>query len=171
MMVDGGKVDQMLYLNNNLKGADPVKYTKARRGRTFILKLEDGDRIPEVIEKFAEAEEINSALVFFLGGVDETSRVVVGPEDREEQNEIIPQIKDLPRISEAVGLGTIFSSEQNSPRLHLHSAFGSQNETITGCTREGVSIWLIAEIIVLELVNHEAHRKIDPATGFELLDI
>jgi len=49
MMADGGKVDQMLYLNNNLKGADPVKYTKARRGRTFILKLEDGDRIPEVI--------------------------------------------------------------------------------------------------------------------------
>lgn len=148
-----------------------MKYTQAERGRTFILKLEDGDRIPDVIEKFAEAEEVSSALVFFLGGADETSRVVVGPEEKKDEKEIIPQIKNLPRISEAVGLGTIFSSEKGRPGLHLHSAFGSQEETITGCTREGVSTWLIGEVIIMELLNHEAHRKIDPETGFELLDI
>lgn len=148
-----------------------MKYTQAERGRTFILKLEDGDRIPDVIEKFAEAEEVSSALVFFLGGADKTSRVVVGPEERDDNKKVLPQIKNLPRTSEAVGLGTIFSSEKGSPRLHLHSAFGSQDETITGCTREGVSIWLIGEIIVLELLDHQARRNIDPETGFELLDI
>ncbi|RJX22504.1 MAG: DUF296 domain-containing protein, partial [Ammonifex sp.] len=41
----------------------------------------------------------------------------------------------------------------------------------TGCTREGVTIWHIGEVIILELINSSAQRKIDPTTGFELLEV
>jgi predicted DNA-binding protein with PD1-like motif len=41
---------------------------------------------------------------------------------------------------------------------------------MTGCVRNGVKVWLIAEVIILELIDTSAMRKLDRATGFELLD-
>jgi len=62
-------------------------------------------------------------------------------------------------------------NEDKVPKLHLHAAFGRNRDTITGCTREGVTIWHIGEVVIFELTNSTAQRKIDPETGFELLDL
>lgn len=147
-----------------------MKYTEANLGRIFILRLEHGDRIPDVIEKFSNIHSINSATVLFIGGSDQGSRVVVGPEDGTAKKPV-PTVLELPGVSESVGVGTIFVNENGIPKLHLHSAFGRSDQTVTGCTREGVSIWHIGEVIILELINCSAHRKINPANGFELLEI
>jgi predicted DNA-binding protein with PD1-like motif len=50
-------------------------------GRIFILRLQEGERIPEVIETFAEQHDLTTGLCFFLGGAKETSRIVVGPKE------------------------------------------------------------------------------------------
>ncbi|MFP4016477.1 MAG: PPC domain-containing DNA-binding protein [Halanaerobiales bacterium] len=147
-----------------------MKYTEAKLGRVFILRLEHGDVIPDVIEKFAADKEIYSAVVQFLGGADVDSKVVVGPEDGSAEKPV-PMIEGLFGTSEAVGVGTLFTNEEGTTKLHLHSAFGRQKDTITGCTREGVKIWHIGEVIIHELVEHSASRKVDSDTGFELLDI
>lgn len=73
-----------------------MKHTEANLGRIFILRMEHGDRIPDVMEEFAKANQIKSALVLFEGGADKG---------------------------------------------------------------------------IMELVNHSAQRKIDPHTGFELLEV
>lgn len=147
-----------------------MKYTEAKLGRIFILRLEHGDRLPDTIEDFAKNNGIQSATLFFIGGSDQNSKVVVGPEDGTAKKPV-PVVMDLPGVSEAVGVGTIFLNGDRIPKLHLHSAFGRKEQTVTGCTREGVSIWHIGEVIILELINCSAQRKIDPATGFELLDV
>lgn len=147
-----------------------MKHTEANLGRIFILRMEHGDRIPDVIEEFALTSQIQSAMVLFLGGADKGSKVVVGPEEN-STGEVIKMVASLFGISEAAGVGTIFANQEGVPKLHLHSAFGRSRDTITGCARDGVSVWLIGEVIILELVNHSAQRKIDPHTGFELLEV
>ena len=75
------------------------------------------------------------------------------------------------RSSETIGVGTIFTNEDDQPKLHLHASMGSYNGVMTGCTRQGVDIWLVAEVVILELINHSATRKIDSESGFELLEV
>jgi len=147
-----------------------LKYTEASLGRIFILRLEKGDRIPKTIEDFAQERKVGSATVFFLGGADKNSKVVVGPEDGEAEKPI-PVVIPLPRVSESLGVGTIFRNEEGAFKLHMHSAFGHGKDTIAGCTRQGVDVWLYGEVVIMELLNGTAKRKVDPQTGFELLDV
>lgn len=152
------------------KGEKLMKYSEANLGRIFILRLEHGDKIPDILEEFAVTHKIESALIHFLGGADKESKVVVGPEDGTVQRPR-PMVTDLLDTSEAVGVGTLFTNEEGITKLHLHSAFGRNRETVTGCTREGVIIWHIGEVVIFELLNSTATRKIDPKTGFELLEV
>ena len=147
-----------------------MKYTQGSLGRIFVLRLEHGDKIPNVIEDFAKDKNINSALVHFLGGADSTSKVVVGPEDG-ASNRPVPMIESLLDVSEAIGIGTLFTNEDNIPKLHMHSAFGRGRNTITGCTREGIDIWHIGEVVIFELLDTSAKRKINKDNGFELLEV
>ncbi|MFW6035388.1 MAG: PPC domain-containing DNA-binding protein [Halothermotrichaceae bacterium] len=160
-----------------------MKYTEGSIGRVFILRLEDGDRIPECIEQFADMKKIKAAAVYFLGGTRKESQVFVGPEENidngikaKQYNEntditIHPMVTKLTGTSEAVGLGTLFLDEESKPKLHLHSSFGREQKTITGCTRKGIFIWQIGEVIILEIKGTSAGRKIDSKTGFELLSL
>ncbi len=147
-----------------------MKYASAQLGRVFVLRLEDGDRLPDVIEGFAAEHGIAAALVFFLGGAERGSKVVVGPEDGDVARPV-PMVELLTGASEAVGVGTIFSNTDGVSKLHLHSAFGRHRETVTGCTRQGVDIWRIGEVVILELTGTTAHRAVDSRTGFELLKV
>lgn len=147
-----------------------IKYTEANLGRIFILRLEHGDKIPDTIEEFARTKLINVAILHFLGGADANSKVVVGPEDGTAPKPR-KMVTELLGTSEAVGIGTLFLNEAGEPKLHLHSAFGRDRNTVTGCTREGVTIWHIGEIVIFELLNSPALRKVDPGTGFELLEL
>jgi predicted DNA-binding protein with PD1-like motif len=147
-----------------------MKYTQAHLGRVFILRLEHGDKIPNTIEDFAEDKSIKSALVYFLGGAQKKSTIVVGPEEGNEEKPK-PMLTNLFGTSEAFGLGTLFCNEDQHPKLHMHASFGRENKALTGCTREGIEIWQIGEVIIQELIQKSAVRKADYQTGFELLDI
>ena len=139
-------------------------------GRIFIIRLHDGDRIPDVLEGFAETQQIKNALCFYLGGAKENSRIVVGPKNGDA---LPPQAMStlLKGVHEAVGVGTIFQNEKGKPKLHMHAAFGRQQETVTGCVRLGVYVWQIGEVIIFELADAQAKREVDEKTGFEFLEV
>jgi predicted DNA-binding protein with PD1-like motif len=61
--------------------------SEGRIGRIFVLRLGDGDRIPDAIETFARDRGIGSALVTALGGL-ENGRLVVGPADGSKPREV-----------------------------------------------------------------------------------
>lgn len=147
-----------------------MQFTKARLGRVFVVRLHDQDHLPDVLENFAETQKILCALCFFVGGAKENSRVVVGPRDGTAFPPE-PMTTLLKGVHEAVGVGTIFPNEAGKPKLHMHTAFGRAQETITGCVRTGVDIWQIGEIVVLELADSHARREVDKKTGFEFLEI
>ena len=146
-----------------------MKYSEGKIERTFVIRLEDGDKLPDTIEKFAQTHKINSGIVFYIGGAEKNSKIVVGPKNNEAIIPI-PMVTLLKGVSESQGLGTIFLNEKKIPKLHMHASFGRKTKTITGCVRKGVDIWLVGEIVILEILNTSAIRKKDLTSGFELLD-
>jgi len=147
-----------------------MKYGSAQLGRVLVIRLEDGDVVHECIEEAARAEGIARAVVILLGGADAGSRIVVGPEDGRAQP-VVPMERLLHDVHEMAGAGTIFPDEDGRPVLHLHAAFGRDDQVTAGCIRTGVKTWVVGEAVVIELAGSAATRRVDPATGFELLEV
>ncbi len=146
-----------------------MKYSEAKKGRTFIIRLEDGDILHETIEAFAREHSITAAALIALGGADEGSKLVVGPEQGRSKP-IAPMEHILDNVHEIAGVGTIFPDKDHNPILHMHIASGRDKSTITGCVRRGVKVWQVMEVILFELVDTKARRTFDTQTGFELLE-
>jgi predicted DNA-binding protein with PD1-like motif len=145
-----------------------MKYCEAKQGRTFILRLEDGDVVHESIETFAREHTIQSAALIILGGADARSRLVVSPEQGRAEK-IVPMIHELPDVCEVSGVGTIFPDKDGNPVLHMHMACGRNDQTVTGCVRAGVRVWHLMEVVLFELTDNTAKRVYDPITGFHLM--
>jgi len=147
-----------------------LNYTEAKLGRIFILRLNHGECLHEVIEKFATEKQVSSALCFFLGGAEDKSKVVVGPKDGAALPPE-PMVTLLRGVHESCGVGTIFTDEQGKPKLHMHASFGRNDTAVTGCVRMGVDVWQIGEVVILELAGSSAKRAKNKDNGFEFLEI
>ncbi len=147
-----------------------MKYSEGRLGRIFILRLEDGEPLNDTIEAFAREQQLSHGLAFFLGGSGDGSKMVVGPQAGRDQ--IIPMIHLLQGSQEVLALGTLIPDSSGAPVLHMHAAAGREGRATVGCTRAGVAVWLIGEVVLLEILGAgAAQRKKEPATGFQLLEI
>ncbi len=144
-------------------------YSEATRGRTFVIRLEDGDILHESIETFARENTISAAALIAVGGADKGSRLVVGPTDGRAKT-IEPMELTLPDVYEISGTGTLFPDRNGSPILHMHLACGRKDHAVTGCVRRGVRVWHVMEVILTELTDTKAMRLPDEATGFDLLN-
>ena len=145
-----------------------MKFSEAKQGRVFVIRLEDGDIVHEKLEQFARDHAIHRASLIAVGGADKGSLLVVGPEDG-RSNPVIPMTHELYDVHEITGSGTIFPDEKGNPILHAHFACGREENTVTGCIRNGVQVWQVMEIILTELLDNPAIRQLDPKTGFKLL--
>jgi len=145
-----------------------MKFSQAQQGRTFILRLEDGDIVHEVIEQFAADQGIRAAALIIIGGADDGSRLVVGPEE-DRVLPLNPMKRALKNAHEVTGTGTIFEDEEGTPLLHMHMACGREGETTTGCIREGVKVWHVMEVVLFEIVGTTAKRVVEEPLGLKLL--
>ena len=145
-----------------------MKYSEAKPGRIFVIRLEDGDIVHEAIESFAKEHAVKAATLVILGGADKGSRLVVGPEDARAMP-IIPMGLTLGNVHEMAGVGTLFPDDEGNPVLHMHMACGRDDKTVTGCVRTGVKVWHIMEAVLFELVDSTGVRRLDKITGFKLL--
>jgi predicted DNA-binding protein with PD1-like motif len=145
-----------------------MKYSEAKTGRVFVIRLEDGDVVHETLEAFAREKGISAASLIILGGADKGSTLVTGPAQG-RAFPIEPKTRVLDNVHEVAGTGTIFPNVAGDPVLHMHMACGRGSSTTTGCIRSGVKVWQVMEVILQELVGSTGVRKKDAATGFDLL--
>ena len=146
-----------------------MKYSQCSLGRTFIIRLENGEIVHEEIEKFARMMSIRAAAIIIVGGADKGTKLIVGPQNGEALP-VKPLVQTLENVHEITGTGTLFPDENGDPSLHMHIACGRQRSTTTGCVREGVKVWHVMEVILIELSQTAAIRNVDPKTGFHLLE-
>ncbi len=145
-----------------------MKFSQARQGRTFVIRLEDGDILHEEIERFAREQSIKAAALIAIGGADIGSKLIVGPEEGRSKP-VSPMEHILENVYEIAGTGTLFHDEKGNPVLHMHIACGRKELTVTGCVRNGVKVWHIMEIILFELIDSTGIRVFEAKTGFNML--
>jgi predicted DNA-binding protein with PD1-like motif len=145
-----------------------MKATEGKIGRVFVIRLEDGDVIPECIEKFAKKNKVTMGHVILVGGIG-GGQIVVGPR-RSEQMPPEPMLLPVDGAHEVAGVGVIAPDEKGNPVLHIHAALGRSGQTMTGCLRPGVTTWLVGEAILYEIVGAKASRVKDARSGFSLLE-
>lgn len=146
-----------------------MKYSEAKPGRIFILRLEDGDVLHETVERFATEQSIRAGALIAVGGADRDSRLVVGPAKGRSAT-IQPMDFVLDGVHEIAGTGTLFPDAHGRPKLHMHVVAGRGDRSVAGCVRNGVNAWHVIEIVLWELAGTPAVRLPDAATGFDLLE-
>ena len=146
-----------------------MKATEGRPGRVFIVRLEDGDVVPDCLEAFAIEQGIRTAQVVLIGGIG-GGEVVSGPR-RTDEMPPDPVLIPVDGAHEVAGVGIIAPDKDGNPVLHIHAALGRGGRTLTGCLRPGVTTWLVAEAVIYEILGVDARRLFDEASGFNLLDV
>ncbi|HQN76309.1 MAG TPA: DNA-binding protein [Methanomassiliicoccales archaeon] len=146
-----------------------MKCSVGSAGRVLVIRLEDGDVLHECVERAAKENGIARGAVLALGGADQGSRMVVGPRDGRSER-IEPMLAQLAGESELAAVGTIFPDENGEPSLHMHASAGRDGRSVTGCVRAGVKVWLMQEVVVIEILGTASRRVKDPRTGFHLLE-
>lgn len=144
-----------------------MKSAQGSMGRVFVLRLEDGDSLPGCIEEFARQNGIAGGLVALVGGIG-SGTLVTGPQDGAAAH-ITPMLRLFSQVHEAAALGTLFPDSSGHPRLHMHAALGRGDSALVGCIRQGIDVWKIAEVVILEITGSGMTRKLDPAFNLELL--
>jgi predicted DNA-binding protein with PD1-like motif len=146
-----------------------MKFSEATRGRVFIIRLEQGEVVHEILEKFASEHGVQRAALLMVGAADRGSVIVCGPRDADARP-VEPMKHTLPDVHELTGVGTLFPDEDGRPMLHVHAAFGREGKASAGCVRSGVVVWQVLEVIMFELIGSSARKVRDAGTGFELLE-
>jgi predicted DNA-binding protein with PD1-like motif len=147
-----------------------MQYAEGRLGRVFVLRMDEGERLNDTIEAFAREHAVQRAMMIYLGGARDHSRMVVGPEEPQGAT-IVPMVFSLTGAQEVLAVGTLFPNEEGAPVLHLHAAAGREGRAHVGCTRAGVDVWLVGEVVLLEILGDAGQRRKDLATGFQLLQV
>jgi predicted DNA-binding protein with PD1-like motif len=146
-----------------------MKASEGHIGRVFVLRLEDGDFIPDCIERFAAEKRISIGQVVLVGGIGQ-GQIVAGPRDSKEMPPE-PVLIPVDGAHEVVGVGIIAPDKNDKPTLHIHASLGRAAKALTGCLRPGVTTWLVGEVIIYEILGAKAARLPDEKSGFDLMEM
>jgi predicted DNA-binding protein with PD1-like motif len=145
-----------------------MKASEGQIGRVFMIRLEDGDVVPQCIERFAEENGVLTGHAILVGGIG-SGDLVVGPR-RSAEMPPEPMLLPIDGAHEVLGVGILAPGEDGRPALHIHAALGRAGQTMAGCLRHGVTTWLVGEVVLYEVLGASMKRIRDEQSGFELLD-
>lgn len=146
-----------------------MKSTEGSVGRVFILRLEDGDVVPDCIEQFAAENGVSTGYAVLTGGLT-SGEVVSGPRDPNARP-LQPITVPIENAHEVSAVGVLAPTTDGAPKLHIHGALGRSGSTVTGCLRPGVKTWLVGEVVLYEITGTDAVRVRDEECGFDLLRV
>src|SRR4030042_3874468 len=99
-----------------------MKSSEGRIGRVFVIRLEDGEVVPDCIERFATEKGISVGHVILIGGIG-GGEVVVGPRSSDKMPPE-PMLLPVDGAHEGGGGGIIAPDKKGKPVLHIHAALG-----------------------------------------------
>lgn len=144
-----------------------MEYSECRFGRVFVARLEDGEPIYDCILEVAGREGIESGMVLAVGGI-RSGKVVTGPES--PTGKVIPRTAEFDDARELVGFGTIIPID-GKPSLHMHAGIGCEEKTLVACPRITANVYLVLEVIIIELVGLQAAREYDAEFAVHILKL
>jgi predicted DNA-binding protein with PD1-like motif len=123
---------------------------------------------PNVLNVLPRKKGVSVGQAILVGGIG-GGDVVVGPR-RSKEMPPEPMLLPIDGAHEVVGVGVLAPGEDGKPALHIHAALGRAGQTTAGCLRQGVTTWLVGEVILYEILGTDMVRIQDKQSGFELLE-
>lgn len=142
-----------------------MEYRKGTIGRVFSVRFDEGDNFLEELLNLITTENIRCGWFHVLGGLREAD-VVTGPKEPTIPPD--PVWRQIRGAREVLGAGSIFW-DGSEPKIHLHAAMGHHGDTLTACVRKGTKVYLILEVMIIELDGIEATRPWYEKGGFNRL--
>jgi len=139
-----------------------MEYRAGKAGRVFYARLDDGDDLHEGIKELVVREDVRCAWFHIFGGL-RSAGVVIGP--REPVMPPDPVWKEVEDAREIIGTGTVFW-DKDTPLIHLHAAMGHHGDTLTGCVRRNSRVYLVIELMLVEVTEIEVTRPWFTEGGF-----
>jgi predicted DNA-binding protein with PD1-like motif len=142
-----------------------MEYRKGSIGRVFSVRFDEGDLFLEGLLDLIRKEKIRCGWFHVLGGLREAD-VVTGPKEPTMPPE--PVWSRVSGAREVLGTGSIFWDE-DEPKIHLHAALGHHGDTLTACVRKGTRVYLVLEVLIVEIAEINATRPWYEKGGFNRL--
>jgi len=142
-----------------------MEYKRGKVGRVFSVRFDEGDLFLEELMGLIKQENIRNGWFHVLGGLREAD-VVTGPKEPTMPPE--PVWREMRGAREILGTGSIFW-DSDEPKIHLHAAMGHHGDTLTACVRKGTKVYLVLEVMIMELEGFEATRPWYEKGGFNRL--
>lgn len=139
-----------------------MEYQAGLVGRVFYLRLDDGDDMHRCIRELVVREEVRCAWFQMFGGL-RSAGVVTGPKEPVMPPE--PVWASITDAREVLGVGSVFR-DGDTPLIHLHAAMGHHGETLTGCVRRDSTVYLVIEVLLVEVAGMEITRPWSAERGF-----
>lgn len=131
-----------------------MEYQSGKMGRILYLRLDHGEDLHASIKEISRKEKIRCAWFQIFGGL-KSAGVVIGPKKPVMPPD--PVWKSVEDAREILGTGSIFW-DGDEPLIHLHAALGHHGETLTGCVRKDSRVYLVTEILVMEIEGIDVTR-------------
>ncbi len=137
-----------------------MKYFIAKEtGRTFILRMERGDLLREMIAELCQEENIHDAVI--LSGIATFDIVNI-----QMSNTVgFPMGYDVLELQEPLELASLDGTFINA-ESHIHGVIGNANRTWAGHLLDGCRILYLGEIVIQELLCELLIRRADKDNVF-----
>ena len=142
-----------------------MEYRKGTIKRVFSVRFDEGDLFLEELIGLIKKENIRNGWFHIIGGLREAD-VVTGP--REPIMPPDPVWREVRGAREVLGTGSVLWAD-NEPRIHLHAAMGHHGDTLTACVRKGTKVYLVLEVMIIEMDGFAASRPWYEKGGFNRL--
>ena len=139
-----------------------MEYQTGAAGRIFYARLDDGEDVHQCLTELVRREQVRCGMFQVFGGL-KGAGVVTGPKEPVMPPE--PVWRNIDDAREILGIGSVFW-EGDTPRIHLHAAMGHHGETLTGCLRKDSRVYLVIELLLLEVTGIDVTRPWWPTGGF-----
>lgn len=139
-----------------------MEYQAGTMGRVFYVRFDDGEDLHDGIRALVAKEKVRCAWFHVFGGLRRAG-VVVGP--REPVMPPDPVWQDVEDTREVLGTGSVFW-DNDKPLIHLHAAMGHHGETLTGCVRKNSKVYLVIEMMLVEVQGVDVTRPWFERGGF-----
>jgi len=143
-----------------------MKYSQGELGRVFVIRVEHGDDLLGELKQLVQVENVEAGVFYVIGALKEAT-VVTGPEKCVLPP--VPMFRNFNDGREIIGLGTMFRDGEE-PLFHLHGALGRGDTALMGCIRGASEVYLVAEVILMEIKGTGAGKELDPVSGLKMLN-
>lgn len=136
----------------------------ARDGNRWMLRLSEGETLPETLASFAKEQSIRAAaIVMGIGLVRDTT---IGYWNGQEY-----ETEAFPGPHELVSATGSLAEVDGQPSIHLHVALGGRDHRLVGGHLFRATVGLLAEVVVEVFPGQTFGRPLDESRGIRMLDL